>query len=102
MHTTGTRKRLLKIQNLLKIALFCVVGTKMCHMCAHKKIFWCLIHTYLMSFKINFGGPGVFSGRSATPQISKMPQNRPQKKLSYLKIFDTIIIVSQKEKKNIR
>ena len=39
MHTTGTRKRLLKIQNLLKIALFCVVGTKMCHMCPHKKNF---------------------------------------------------------------
>jgi len=69
MHTTGTHKRLLKIQNLLKIAIFCVVGTKMCNMCAHKK---------------NFGGPKTFCDHTATPQSSKMPKKRPQKKLSFI------------------
>jgi len=39
MHTTGTREDFPKIQNLLKIAQFHVVGKKMCHMCAHQKIF---------------------------------------------------------------
>ena len=53
-----------------------------CATCAHiKKILCCLIHTYLMCFKINFGCPGVYSGQAATRQSSKVLQKTTSKKI---------------------
>ena len=70
-------------QNLAKNRLFHFAGHMLCHMCATKKIFEIFFNWYHISSQINFGRPEHNIGRYRPTGSQKMPQKRPQKKISY-------------------
>ena len=85
MHTTSTRANIPKIQKFIKIPLFYVVGTKMCHMCAHQKNF-VLSHPYIPNvFQNQFWLPGsIFRPSCDSSKFKSAPKNDLKKISIYL------------------